>query len=70
MNNKYTQALLDKKKWLESESAGYDKSGDMDYCEYCDHQTPSGDCEVNQVYRETISTCATAYNRLKRSKKK
>lgn len=70
MNNKDTQALLDKKKWLESESAGYDKSGDMDYCEYCDHQTPSGDCEVNQVYRETISTCATAYNRLKRIKKK
>ena len=70
MTNEQRQKQLDKKKWLESESAGYDKSGDMDYCEYCDHQTPSGDCEVNQVYRETISTCATAYNRLKRSKKK
>lgn len=69
MNNKDTQALLDKKKWLESESAGYDKSGDMEYCEVCENQTPSG-CQVNQVYREIHSPCATAYNRLKRSKRK
>lgn len=70
MNNKDTQAWLDKKKWLTSEKEGYDKSGDMEYCDYCDHQTPSGDCEVNQVHREVYYSCATAYNRLKRSKRK
>lgn len=70
MTNKERQKKLDEKKWIASENAGYDKSGDMDYCEYCDHQTPSGDCEVNQVHREVYYSCATAYNRLKRSKRK
>lgn len=69
MSNKETQQRLDKKKWIESENAGYDKSGDMEYCDKCEHQTPSGSCEVNQVYRETYCTCASAWNRMKRKRK-
>lgn len=68
MTNQARQKQLDKKKWLESEVAGYDKSGDMEYCDKCEHQTPSGDCEVNQVYRELYDPCASAWNRIKRSR--
>lgn len=65
MTNEKRQSQLDNKKWLTSEKAGYDKSGDMDYCNKCDYQTPSRNCSVKHVYRETNCLCARAYNRKK-----
>lgn len=68
MTNKQRQIKLDEEKWLESESSGVDKSGDMPYCEFCGYQTPSGNCDILQEIREKACLCAKAYNKSKKNK--
>lgn len=65
--NKNRQMLCDLSKWLESKKEGYDKSGSMDYCEYCPYQK-SFNCEVEHEERVANSFCAKAYNRMKKQK--
>ena len=69
--NKERQASLDKKKWIESQSQGFDMSGCMLYCakcEYADHSHPTdfGNCKATQEQREKQCLCAKSYNRMAR----
>lgn len=68
MTNPDNQKRLDRKKWFASEQEKKDKSGDMEYCEKCEHATTLKTCSVTQDYREKTCCCATAYNRMKRGK--
>ena len=68
ISNKDLQQQLDKEKWLESEKAGYDKSGDMPYCEHCFYKELDGFCSQPHKERECNSLCAKAYNKSKRKK--
>lgn len=58
-----TQKMCDKLKWEESEKCGYDKSGDMPYCEHCFYKDLDGFCSKTQQDREKFYLCATAYKR-------
>ena len=63
MTNKERQKSLDKKKQLESEKAGTDLSGKMDYCRYCLFQRLNGGgCACTREHKEFWSLCAKAYN--------
>ena len=69
--NKQKQALLDKKKWRESEAQGFDMSGCMLYCAKCDfadhsHPTENGKCYAPHEKRVSECLCAKAYNRFAR----
>ena len=74
MTNRERQKWLDKKKWLKSEKAGRDLSGNMDYCLSCKKQGVQFDdenmgffiCESTQEEREKDNLCAKAYNKLYR----
>ncbi|MBO5776642.1 MAG: hypothetical protein J6V83_01970 [Clostridia bacterium] len=50
--NKDLQNTLDINKWIESEKAGRDLCGEMDYCAYC---------RMNEDY---VYTCARAVRRM------
>lgn len=69
MRNETRQKKLDEMKWHESQKAGADQSGMMDYCEYCE-MSESMDCycSATQEEREKKFFCAKAYNRMKRKK--
>lgn len=67
MTNTERQRSLDKKKWVESEKSGIDKSGIMIYCSYCEYCSSGFKCKATQQEREARSLCAKAYNRLKRN---
>lgn len=70
MKNIERQKSLDKKKWLESEKKGEDMSGAMDYCKECNRQHYYlEECQATQEERETACLCATAYNRMQRTRK-
>ena len=72
MTNQQRQASLDKQKWLDSEIAGCDLSGEMWYCKHCPHQvdTPCGDyCSITHEQRVANCLCAKAYNRMVRIKR-
>jgi hypothetical protein len=69
MTNKERQNSLDKKKWLESEKENCDKSGEMNYCDYCLYQDVIY-CNATQYEREQNNLCATAYNKMVRKGKK
>lgn len=69
MTNKERQHSLDKKKWIASESVGFDMSGAMDYCAVCESNERMT-CVAPQDEREKNTLCATAYNRLIRAKAK
>ena len=62
-----TQASCDKKKYLESEKAGFDKSGKMDYCAKCEYSKISS-CVMPHSERVRTNACARAYKRLHKSK--
>lgn len=76
MTNIKKQKILDKKKYIESEKCGCDKSGGMDYCQCCDFRleynilngngqnAPQTICTATQLDREMNCLCAKAYNRL------
>jgi hypothetical protein len=69
--NKDKQRILDKQKWLESETQGFDMSGCMLYCEKCEyanHDTDYGYCKASQEQRVSESLCAKASNRIKKVK--
>lgn len=68
MTNKERQEQLDKKKWLESEKAGHDMGGKMQYCCKCEWQIcidyGKWCCgATNGIIQEGL-ICAKAYNRL------
>lgn len=70
MTKQERQKRLDRMKWLESEKEERDMSGMMDYCDFCDSQSEyMDDCEANPEEREAECLCATAYTRMKRTKK-
>lgn len=78
MKNTERQKSLDKKKWIASEKNGMDMSGEMLHCFYCKKRTPRDwqsdgflrhGCSASQEEREGQCLCATAYNRMKRTKK-
>lgn len=65
---KKTQKALDKQKWLESEKQGFDMSGCMPYCQYCDyadhsHPTENGRCYASQKEREKQKLCEKAFHK-------
>lgn len=66
------QAQCDVKKWLESERAEKDMSGQMDFCEGCLHRV-KGDCEYKrkpyEKERSTRCLCAHNYRRLEDDKR-
>ena len=62
MTNVERQKALDKKKWLESEKEKIDKSGEMNYCDYCLWQDRWEYCCATQAEREAHCLCAKAYN--------
>jgi hypothetical protein len=71
MRNDERQRSLDKKKWTESQEQGFDMSGCMLYCAYCEHAdhthpTENGKCHASQEKREKLCLCAKAYNRMAR----
>lgn len=76
MKNIERQRKLDEQKWLNSEGMGYDRSGCMDWCMYCDMQKNEYNvynksfwrCDIPQVDREMNCVCARAYNRMVRDK--
>ena len=73
MLNKQRQKSLDKKKWLESQQQGFDMSGCMPYCEFCEfadhsHPTENGKCYATQDERESNHLCAKSFNRMARKK--
>ena len=75
MTNKARQKKLDKEKWLESEKNGYDMSGCLWHCQYCEHAdhthpTLYGKCYATQEQRESKCLCATAYNRWDKATRK
>lgn len=75
MTNKENQKIRDKEKWVESQSSGYDKAGDMTWCYSCEFSTS---CQTSRSgrrcdyggttgdYEKVPYPCATAYNRMKR----
>lgn len=78
MTNKENQKRLDNKKYLESEAAGFDKAGSMEYCDCCDYQklhkeSKSGKICIHGYHPKNKELhpypCATAYNRMKRGSK-
>lgn len=62
MKNVDRQRRLDEEKWVESEKACADMSGQMPYCDFCREQSASFDCEMNPNERVSTCRCATAYN--------
>lgn len=67
MTNAERQRSLDKKKWLESELCGIDRSGTMVYCAYCNYRNNTFVCQAEQKLRENECLCAKAYNRCVRN---
>lgn len=79
MKNIERQKKLDEQKWLTSEGMGYDRSGCMDWCMYCEKQISTANqinsksfwrCDISQEERESKCLCAKAYNRMVREKAK
>ena len=62
MTNTYNQKLRDREKLVESHKAGYDKSGDMPWCNSCEFSTTC----LTRVSGRRCDYGATAYNRMKR----
>lgn len=72
IKNEERQKLLDEEKWLSSEQVGYDRAGSMDWCDYCKAQKQSitkGIVFCANKEKDT-TTCATAYNKMKKAEKK
>lgn len=63
--NKVLQSRLDREKYIASEKANYDKSGNMYYCSKCDAQN-NAICEATQEEREKQSLCAKAFKKWER----
>ena len=53
------QLHLDFQKWVESEKAMRDKSGDMPYCKFCDYAI-NGQCVAEQYKRIEKRLCSAA----------
>lgn len=68
MTNKERQVKLDQKKWRISQVCEKDMSGKMDYCYYCSFQSKIKTCTNLQADRESLYSCAVAYNKMTRSK--
>jgi hypothetical protein len=71
VKNAERQAVLDRKKWLESREQGFDMSGCMLYCSKCEfadhsHPTENGKCYAPHEKRVSECLCAKAYNRFAR----
>lgn len=66
MTNKTRQASLDKKKWMESEQAGIDRSGLENYCEFCEFVVTGYHCSAPQEKREKECLCAKAFNKMRK----
>ena len=71
---KQRQKRLDLEKWVESKKQGFDMSGCMLYCQFCekaDHRnkTEAGQCYATQEERVADSICAKAYNKMKKMNK-
>lgn len=56
------QLHLDFQKWIESEKAMRDKSGNMPYCKFCDYAI-NGQCVAEQYKRIEKRLCAHAYKK-------
>lgn len=69
MTNKERQKCLDFKKFEESANERRDKSGSMEYCEYCECSLDFH-CIATQEEREKGTICAKAYNKMVRKNKK
>lgn len=59
------QQRCDKKKYIESEKAGMDLSGGMEYCSVCKYANGEG-CDIDHNTRVALSACGRAYNKAKR----
>ena len=83
MTKQERQVRLDKKKWVKSQELHADQTGQMEYCRYCTNYgirtiLYNGDakkevehyCLLTQEQRESLSACATAYNRMCQLKNK
>ena len=65
------QKNLDEKKWNSSCKAGRDLSGYMSYCLFCPHNvidTNHYACKISHEERVEKSSCAKAYNKMKKDK--
>lgn len=61
------QQELDYKKWLQSEDAKKDLSGDYEYCFYCNGcNLDNGKCVLSQQERVALHACATAWEYMTR----
>lgn len=56
------QLNLDFQKWIESEKAMHDKSGDMPYCKFCDFALNKS-CVADQYKRIENRLCSCAYKK-------
>lgn len=83
MTKKERQIRLDKEKWEKSFREKTDQTGLMEYCKYCSNygiktifyngfvkQEVKHYCLLTQEQRESLSACATAYNRMCQLKNK
>lgn len=70
MTNKQRQTQLDKMKYIASEQAKRDLSGEMPYCDYCAFCTNIGTCSASQTERESGCFCAKAFNKGAKNAKK
>lgn len=68
MTNKERQLKLNKEKWIASESAERDLSGEMAYCVVCKFAAACSVGAVIQSERDKNLWCAKAYNRFVRNK--
>ena len=64
------QKRLDQKKWKISQICGKDMSGKMEYCFYCTFQGKEYICTQKQNDRETLCSCAIAYEKMVKLNKK
>ena len=69
MTNKENQNARNNEKWFASKLYKNDLSGHMAWCNHCERQTPTHNCNAPQTKRDEECLCAKAYNRMKRSKK-
>lgn len=64
MSYKRDQERLDKKKYLESEKAGFDLSGHLEHCQVCPCRDDNCHCLASQDDRVKDSLCGRAYAKL------
>ena len=67
MTNKERQKQLNEEKWYASEAKNESQSGKMYWCSLCKYKY-KGNCLKTHEERDAKCLCATAYNRLQRTK--